>query len=140
MRCTAPLTVGLLLFLCPAVVADEPTLENRLAPLAKAHKGKVAIAVKHLDTGHGWTLTGDEAMPTASLTTMHSETVPFVAPAAPPPTTTTTTAGSSAGASTTTTTAPGSGGGSGTTASTSATTSTTAPASTTTAPTDNAGG
>jgi beta-lactamase class A len=67
MRCTAPLTMSLLLFLCPLVMADEPTLESRLAPLAKAHKGKVAIAVKHLDTSHGWTLNGDEPMPTASL-------------------------------------------------------------------------
>jgi hypothetical protein len=88
--------------------------------------------------------------PTASLTTMRSETVPFVAPAAPPATattTTTTTAASSGSGSSTTTTAPASGGstsrsGSTTTTSTStpASTSTTAPASTTTAPTDNAGG
>jgi poly-gamma-glutamate synthesis protein (capsule biosynthesis protein) len=86
------------------------------------------------------------ATPTTSLTTMRSETVPFVAPAAPPATTTTT-AASSGGANTTTTTAPASGGstdgaGSGTTTSTStpATTTTTVPPSTTTAPTDNAGG
>jgi beta-lactamase class A len=46
---------------------DETTLEERLAPLAKAHKGKVAIAVKHLETGVAWTLGGDEVMPTASL-------------------------------------------------------------------------
>jgi len=90
------------------------------------------------------------ATPTTSLTTMHSETAPFVAPATPPATattTTTTTTASSDGESTTTTTAPASGGstgrgGSGTTTSTSApaSTSTTVPASTTTAPTDNAGG
>ncbi len=43
------------------------SLEARLAPLAKAHKGKVAIAVKHLDTGEAWTLMGDQPMPTASL-------------------------------------------------------------------------
>lgn len=47
--------------------ADDQTLEERLAPLAKAHKGKVAIAVKHLDLNQGWTLNGDEVMPTASL-------------------------------------------------------------------------
>jgi D-alanyl-D-alanine carboxypeptidase (penicillin-binding protein 5/6)/beta-lactamase class A len=46
---------------------DELTLEERLAPLAKAHHGKVAIAVKHLETGQAWTLGGDEVMPTASL-------------------------------------------------------------------------
>ena len=51
-----------LLFQVPA-----PTLETRLAPLAKAHKGRVAIVVKHLDTGESYTLNGDEAMPTASL-------------------------------------------------------------------------
>jgi beta-lactamase class A len=56
----------LLLCHCP-LRADEKSLEERLAPLAKAHKGKVAIAVKHLDTGEGYTLGGDEVMPTASL-------------------------------------------------------------------------
>lgn len=60
---------ALILCLFPAslVAADEPTLEERLAPLAKAHKGKVAIAVKHLTTNQGYTLNGDEVMPTASL-------------------------------------------------------------------------
>jgi len=42
-------------------------LEARLAPLAKAHKGKVAIAVKHLGTGEAYYLHADEPMPTASL-------------------------------------------------------------------------
>jgi beta-lactamase class A len=42
-------------------------LEDRLAPLAKAHKGKVAIAVKHLVTGESYYLNADEVMPTASL-------------------------------------------------------------------------
>jgi poly-gamma-glutamate synthesis protein (capsule biosynthesis protein) len=78
--------------------------------------------------------------PAASITTMRSETVPFVAPAAPPPTTTTTAGSSTGGVSTTTTMPSSGGGGSGTTTSTSSTTSTTEPASTTTAPTDNAGG
>jgi poly-gamma-glutamate capsule biosynthesis protein CapA/YwtB (metallophosphatase superfamily) len=84
------------------------------------------------------------ASPSASLTTMRGETVPFVAPpAAPTTTTTTTSSGSSTGPSTSTTTAPrSSGGGSGTTTtstSTSSSTTTTKPASTTTSPTDNAG-
>jgi hypothetical protein len=86
--------------------------------------------------------------PSASLTTMRGETVPFVAPPAPPATTTTTAVGSGTGAgTTTTTTAPASGhstgtGGSGTTTTTTsgAGTTTTAPASTTTQATDNAGG
>jgi beta-lactamase class A len=42
-------------------------LEERLAPLAKAHKGEVAIAVRHLLTGESYTLNGDKVMPTASL-------------------------------------------------------------------------
>src|SRR6516162_2470551 len=46
---------------------DNPSLESRLAPLAKAHKGKVAIAVKHLGTGESFYLNADEPMPTASL-------------------------------------------------------------------------
>lgn len=48
-------------------VLQPESLESRLAPLAKAHKGRVAIAVKHLTTGESYTLNGDEAMPTASL-------------------------------------------------------------------------
>jgi beta-lactamase class A len=52
------------------VIAANPAgskLESRLAPLAKAHKGKVAIAVKHLETGESFTLNADDVMPTASL-------------------------------------------------------------------------
>jgi D-alanyl-D-alanine carboxypeptidase (penicillin-binding protein 5/6)/beta-lactamase class A len=48
----------------PASAAD---LEGRIAPLAKAHKGKVAVAVKHLKTGESYYLAADDAMPTASL-------------------------------------------------------------------------
>lgn len=47
--------------------ASADNLEARLAPLAKAHKGKVAIAVKHLGTGESYVLNADEPMPTASL-------------------------------------------------------------------------
>jgi beta-lactamase class A len=46
---------------------DIPSLESVLAPLAKAHQGKVAIAVKHLGTGESYTLNADVPMPTASL-------------------------------------------------------------------------
>jgi beta-lactamase class A len=53
--------------LCPLCLCGEPSLEGRLAPLAKAHKGKVAIAVKHLGTGDTYFLNADEPMPTASL-------------------------------------------------------------------------
>jgi beta-lactamase class A len=46
---------------------DAPSLEARLAPLAKDHKGKVAIAAKNLKTGESYYLNADEPMPTASL-------------------------------------------------------------------------
>ncbi len=54
--------------LCPLCLCGEPaSLESVLAPLAKAHQGKVAIAVKHLGTGEAYALNADEPMPTASL-------------------------------------------------------------------------
>jgi beta-lactamase class A len=46
--------------------ADD-ALAERLTSLAAAHKGKVAIALKHLTTGESFYLRGDEPMPTASL-------------------------------------------------------------------------
>jgi D-alanyl-D-alanine carboxypeptidase (penicillin-binding protein 5/6)/beta-lactamase class A len=58
---------SLLLSLVLAADPAASSLESRLAPLAKAHKGKVAIAVKHLTTGETYTLNADEVMPTASL-------------------------------------------------------------------------
>lgn len=61
------LASGLLLSLCGLCLGGEGSLEQRLAPLAKAHQGKVAIAVKHLGTGEGYYLDADEPMPTASL-------------------------------------------------------------------------
>jgi beta-lactamase class A len=50
-----------------AALGDEPTLKVRIEPLAKGHKGRVAVAVKHLTTGESFTLNADEVMPTASL-------------------------------------------------------------------------
>jgi beta-lactamase class A len=50
----------------PAVRADE-SLESCVMPLVQAHKGKVAVAVKHLKTGEAFTYRADEPMPTASL-------------------------------------------------------------------------
>ncbi|HZW35236.1 MAG TPA: serine hydrolase [Isosphaeraceae bacterium] len=44
-----------------------PTLESRLMPLIAAHKGKVAVAVLHLDTGESFRYHASEVMPTASL-------------------------------------------------------------------------
>jgi beta-lactamase class A len=53
--------------LLAAEPARAPTLEARIAPLAREHKGKVAVAVKHLVTGESYYLNADEPMPTASL-------------------------------------------------------------------------
>jgi beta-lactamase class A len=61
-----PLLALLVLPAAPAR-AEDGDLEARLAPLAKAHKGKVAIAVRHLLTGETYSLNGDQVMPTASL-------------------------------------------------------------------------
>jgi beta-lactamase class A len=43
------------------------TLESRLIPLIRAHKGKVAVAAKHLVTGESFVYHATEVMPTASL-------------------------------------------------------------------------
>jgi beta-lactamase class A len=51
----------------PRAPAADPDLSARVAPLAKAHKGTVAVAVKHLKTGESFYLNADEPMPTASL-------------------------------------------------------------------------
>src|SRR5947199_2739202 len=59
---------SLCLPLCPLCLCGESSfLESRLTPLARAHKGKVAIAVKHLGSGECYSLNADEPMPTASL-------------------------------------------------------------------------
>lgn len=58
-----------LLYMPLSAPCDPPSasLESRIAPLAKAHEGKVAAAVKHLATGETYFLNADEPMPTASL-------------------------------------------------------------------------
>ncbi len=56
--------------LCALTLAADPSLaglDTRIAPLADAHKGKVAVAVKHLVTGEAYYLNADAVMPTASL-------------------------------------------------------------------------
>jgi beta-lactamase class A len=47
--------------------AQEKSLADRLMPLIKAHRGKVAVALLHLDDGVSFDCDGDEPMPTASL-------------------------------------------------------------------------
>lgn len=57
-----------LLFLCSRGLGEAaPTLEERLTALAQEHRGKVAIGMKHLETGESFFLNGDVPMPTASL-------------------------------------------------------------------------
>ena len=48
-------------------VKAEETLESRLSPLIQAHKGKVAVAVKNLETGESFAYHADQPMVTASL-------------------------------------------------------------------------
>ncbi len=63
------ITIALLLItLVPtAGIGQEKTLAARLLPLIKAHRGKIAVAVKHLDSGETFYHDADEEMPTASL-------------------------------------------------------------------------
>ena len=65
MACRACLVLVVLRSISCGCIGGE--LEKRLAPLAKDHKGQVAIAVKHLDSGESFFLYADEPMPTASL-------------------------------------------------------------------------
>jgi beta-lactamase class A len=57
----------LILAFCSVARGGESALDVRLTALAKEHKGKVAIAFKHLRTGEKFDLNADEPMPTASL-------------------------------------------------------------------------
>lgn len=50
-----------------AAAAEKNSLAERLLPLIENHRGKVAVAVKHLETGESFTHNADEPMPTASL-------------------------------------------------------------------------
>jgi beta-lactamase class A len=61
------LTAGLLLAGLTAAQPTGPGLADRIAPIAKQHKGKVAVAVKDLTTGEEYFFNADEPMPTASL-------------------------------------------------------------------------
>lgn len=62
-----PPALALLLVLAPRGAAQEKALADRLLPLARAHRGKVAIAVRHLGTGESFYYLADTVMPTASL-------------------------------------------------------------------------
>jgi beta-lactamase class A len=58
----------LLCLLALAAAPPQPDgIADRLLPLVKAHKGKAAIGVRHLETGRTFFHRPDEVMPTASL-------------------------------------------------------------------------
>ena len=47
--------------------ADDARLTARIKPLVSRHKGQVAVVVRHLDSGRGFSWRADRPMPTASL-------------------------------------------------------------------------
>jgi beta-lactamase class A len=53
--------------LAPSTAGAGESLESAIMPLIKAHKGDVAVAVKHLGTGESFAYHEDDPMPTASL-------------------------------------------------------------------------
>ncbi|MSU79187.1 MAG: serine hydrolase [Gemmataceae bacterium] len=57
----------LAIYLPVAVHGQEKSLAARILPLVSAHRGKVAVAVKHLDSGESFYFDEDVEMPTASL-------------------------------------------------------------------------
>jgi beta-lactamase class A len=63
------MTLCLALLVASSVPAADPSpaLADRIELLAAAHKGKVAVAVKHLGTGATYFRNPDDVMPTASL-------------------------------------------------------------------------
>ncbi len=62
------LFMSLLLLLFPGqVFAGDNTLGAKVLPLVKAHRGRVAVAIKHLGTGETFLHGADDEMPTASL-------------------------------------------------------------------------
>lgn len=62
---TTPIAFALLFIFLASSVAG--TLDSELPPLFEAHKGKAAVAIKHLETGEHFEYRQDEPMPTASL-------------------------------------------------------------------------
>src|SRR5687767_12720144 len=51
----------------PVTAAESAAIAARLRPIVEGHKGKVAVAVKHLETGDELFINADTPMPTASL-------------------------------------------------------------------------
>lgn len=69
MRVVARLSMISLVFLCvPGVLCgSDPALTAQIEPLAKAHEGRVALAVQKFGDPIALSLNADEPMPTASL-------------------------------------------------------------------------
>ena len=59
--------VATLLLGTTMAIGAEPTLESKLAPLVKAHQGKVTLMIKNLKSGEIYAVDPDLPMPTASL-------------------------------------------------------------------------
>lgn len=55
------------LLLASHAAAAADSLETRIKPIAEAHKGKIAVMVKNLETAEEFALNVDTPMPTASL-------------------------------------------------------------------------
>lgn len=66
-RSFARLVLLFALLLAPTLVRAESALAEKLTPLIEAHKGQVAVVVKHLQTGEEFRYRDAEPMPTASL-------------------------------------------------------------------------
>jgi beta-lactamase class A len=62
-----PILLLAVILLVPSVTGAAETLESRLAPLIEGHRGAVAVAVRHLETGEAFAYRESEPMPTASL-------------------------------------------------------------------------
>jgi D-alanyl-D-alanine carboxypeptidase (penicillin-binding protein 5/6) len=58
-------SLSLVLFLCSTTLARE--LDETLQPVIASHRGQVAVAIKHLETGESFYHQADKPMPTASL-------------------------------------------------------------------------
>ena len=67
MRRRLVLIVLELLVSATALSADSPGLESSCSPWSTAHRGTVAVAVKHLQTGEAYAFQAARPMPTASL-------------------------------------------------------------------------
>ena len=50
-----------------AAAQDHPSLSQRLLPVIEAHRGRVAVAVEHLERDERFAYQADEVFPTASL-------------------------------------------------------------------------